>query len=49
MKKDGIVTYWEIKYEKEKYTVLQEDAIAQGVDNEDELEDIRARLANVRF
>ncbi|CAH8267469.1 unnamed protein product [Arabidopsis lyrata] len=42
---------------KEKINVLAqkagtshgEDAIAQGVDNEDELEDIRARLANVRF
>jgi len=38
----------EIKSEKGTYNVLQEDAIVEGVDAEEELEAIRYRLANVR-
>lgn len=30
------------------YVLLQEEAIAEGVDDEEELEEIRARLAKVR-
>lgn len=30
------------------HVLLQEDAIAEGVDDEEELEEIRARLAKVR-
>lgn len=46
---DGLYTDREIKSEKEKCNVLQEETIAEGVDDdEEELEETRARLAKVR-